>query len=363
MGAGTDAQFALKSPLERRRLIRWRRSRTRTQFAVVRLSYAVIQLFAVSFVTFVLLRVLPGNPAYAIVGPQASQETVKAITHRLGLDRSILEQFWIYLHNLSHGDMGTSWVTGIPVATDLADKLPATLELIGASLLFSVLIGIPLGLLAAVRPRGRGMRAVLLYGLGVSAVPDFWLALMLMYLLFFKAGIAPAPIGQLDLSLTPPPHITGMYVIDSLLSGDWAAFRSSAGHLFLPALVYVLILTGAFVNMTRSAVVEVLQSEFVRYERICGIPERWIWRRLLRNAALPVVTLLASLSTFMIGGAVLVETIFTWDGAGQYAVTAIRNSDLLAVQGFVLVAAALTIAIFTALDLIYVLIDPRTAAR
>jgi ABC-type dipeptide/oligopeptide/nickel transport system permease component len=335
----------------------------RVRFILRRSAYAVVQLFVAAFVTFALLRLIPSNPAYAIVGPQAPRATVEAVTQRLGLNKSILEQFWIYLRDLVHGDMGSSWVTNVPVAHELWHRLPATLELIGASVLLSVLIGVPLGLLAAVRPRGRGMKAVLLYGLGVGAVPDFWLALMLMYLLFFKAGIAPAPLGQLDLSVASPRHITGMYVVDSLLTGNWAAFRSSAAHLVLPTLVYVLILTGAFVNMTRASVTEVLQSDFVRYEHICGIPRTWVWRRLLRNAALPIITLIASLATFMVGGAVLVETIFSWDGAGQYAVQAIRNSDLLAVQGFVLVAGIITIATYLALDLIYVLVDPRAATR
>ena len=277
----------------------------------------------------------------------------------MGLDQPILVQFWIYLKALLHGDLGTSWQTTRPVLEDLLQRFPATLELVTLGLLVAIAIGVTLGLASAFNPRGSLARIADMYGLLAGAVPDFWLALVLIYVFYTLLGFAPAPLGRIDLIIIQPPQVTGLLTIDALLAGDMAAFWSAASHLVLPVVTLGLINAGPILKMTQSTVEKMLQSDFSRYEVLCGMPRRLVIRHALRNALPSVITIISVLYGFLIGGAVLVEIVFSWGGAGQYAVQGVLNSDLYPVLGFVLFSAIFSLFVYLAVDLIYFAIDPR----
>jgi peptide/nickel transport system permease protein len=192
-----------------------------------------------------------------------------------------------------------------------------------------------------------------------GALPDFWLALMLVYALFFRLRLLPAPLGRLDLTVTPPPVRTGMLLVDSMLDGNLAALQSAAAHLVLPCFVLAFVYMGAIAKMLRSTMSELVEGDFARYARACGLPERTVIRYALRNALPPVVTVIGITYGYLLGGAVLVETIFSWNGLGQYAVQSILVLDFAAIQGFVLVAALFSVLVYLGVDVLYFAIDPR----
>jgi peptide/nickel transport system permease protein len=278
----------------------------------------------------------------------------------LGLDRTLIEQFLIYLWNVAHGDLGTSWQTTLPVTTDLAQRFPATLELVTLGLLLALLIGIPLGVAGARFQRGVVRRAADYYGLLAGSLPDFWLALVLIFVFYTILGIAPAPLGRIDFAIIPPEPVTGALLIDSLLAGNWAAFGNAAGHLVLPVLTLGLINAGPILKMTQSTMERMLEADFSRYAELCGLPRRVVVRKALHNALPSIITIVSVLYGFLIGGAVLVEIVFSWGGAGQYAVQGVLNADLNPVLGFVLYSAILSLVVYLMVDLIYFAIDPRT---
>jgi peptide/nickel transport system permease protein len=324
-----------------------------------RLLFIAPQLVGIVLVSFLLVKTIPGDPAVLMLGPTATPEAIASLRLKMGLDQPIFVQFWIYLKDLLHGDLGTSWQTTQPVFNDLLMRFPATLELVTLGLLAAILVGVPLGLVAAFNPRSRLARIADFYGLCAGAVPDFWLALVLIYLFYTVAGIAPAPLGRIDLIVIPPPPVTGMYTIDSLLAGDLEAFRSALAHLVLPVVTLGLINAGPILKMTQSTVEKMLQSDFSRYEVLCGMPRRLVIRHALHNALPSVITIVSVLYGFLIGGAVLVEIVFSWGGAGQYAVQGVLNSDLYPVLGFVLFSAIFSLFVYLAVDLVYFAIDPR----
>jgi ABC-type dipeptide/oligopeptide/nickel transport system permease component len=323
------------------------------------LLFIAPQLLGIVFVSFLLVKSIPGDPAVLMLGPTATPEAIASLRSKLGLDHSLPVQFWIYLKNLAHGDLGTSWQTTRPVLEDLVQRFPATLELVTLGLLVAVLIGVPLGLASAFKEKGIIAQIANFYGLGAGSVPDFWLALVLIFVFYTLLQWAPAPLGRIDLAVIPPPPVTGVLTIDAVLAGDWLALHSAAAHLVLPVLTLGLINAGPILKMTQSAMEKVLQSDFSRYEVLCGMPHRLVVRHALRNALPSVVTIISVLYGFLIGGAVLVEMVFSWGGAGQYAVQGVLNSDLYPVLGFVLFSAIFSLFVYLAVDLIYFAIDPR----
>ena len=198
------------------------------------------------------------------------------------------------------------------------------------------------------------------YGLLAGALPDFWLALVLIFVFYTILGIAPAPLGRIDFAILPPEPITGALLIDSLIAGNWAAFRNAAGHLVLPVLTLGLINAGPILKMTQSTMERMLEADFSRYAEMCGLPQHVVVRKALRNSLPSIVTIVSVLYGFLIGGAVLVEIVFSWGGAGQYAVQGVLNADLNPVLGFVLYSAILSLVVYLMVDLIYFAIDPRT---
>jgi peptide/nickel transport system permease protein len=325
----------------------------------MRLLFIVPQIVGIVLVAFILIKSIPGDPAILMLGPMATVSSIAQLRTQLGLDQPLPVQFWIYLRHLASGDFGTSWQTTRPVLEDLTQRFPATLELVTYGMLLALLIGIPLGVLSAVNSKGLLARAGNLYGLLAGALPDFWLALTLIYLFYTVLGLAPDPIGRIDVMLVPPPSIVGFYSIDALVAGDWTAFRSSISHLALPVLTLGLINAGPIMKMTQSTLQRMLQADFSNYERLCGLPRHLIIRHALRASLPSILTIVSVLYGFLIGGAVLVETVFSWGGAGQYAVQGVLNADFNPVLGFVIFSALFSLFVYLSVDLIYLAIDPR----
>jgi ABC-type dipeptide/oligopeptide/nickel transport system permease component len=325
-----------------------------------RLLFVGPQLAGILLVSFLLVKLIPGDPAVLMLGPFATEDALAKLRTDLGLDRSLIEQFLIYLWDVLQGDLGTSWQTTLPVTTDLAQRFPATLELVTLGLLLALLIGIPLGVAGARFKRGALRKAADYYGLLAGALPDFWLALVLIFVFYTILGIAPPPLGRIDFAIIPPEPITGALLIDSLIAGNWAAFWNVAGHLVLPVLTLGLVNAGPILKMTQSTMEGMLEADFSRYAEMCGLPRYVVVRKALRNSLPSIVTIVSVLYGFLIGGAVLVEIVFSWGGAGQYAVQGVLNADLNPVLGFVLYSAILSLVIYLIVDLIYFAIDPRT---
>src|SRR3974390_2273515 len=325
-----------------------------------RLVTVIPTLIGVIIVTFLLTRVLPGDPAVYFAGPAATPQSIADIRKQLGFDRPLPEQFLRYVNDLAHGNFGNSLSTGRPVSTEITSRLPASAELTLTGLLLSMLIAVPLGVLAAVR-QGSWIDHLcrIVATVGVS-LPVFFTGLLLVYIFYFRLGWAPAPIGRLDVFYTAPAQYTGFYLIDSLLTGDFEAFRAALSQLVLPALTLTIFSLAPIARMTRASMLAVLASEFVRTARASGLSSfRVIVTYAFRNAMLPVVTTLGMVFSFLLGANVLVEKVFAWPGIGSYAVEALIASDFAPVQGFVLTMAILYVALNMAIDVLYGVIDPR----
>lgn len=325
-----------------------------------RLAQTIPVVIGVVIISFVLTRALPGDPAVQFAGQMATLESIEQVRVALGLDKSLPEQFLIYCTALLQGDLGQSVATGRPVLTDLATRLPASLELTLTALVLSCLIAIPLGVLAAVR-QGSWVDHLcrLLVTAGVS-LPTFFTGILLIYVFYYLIGWAPSPLGRLDFIYIDPPRVTGFFLIDSLLEGDLHTFAGAAKQLALPAITLALFTLAPIARMTRAAMLTALSSDYIRTARAAGIaPMRVLIGYAFRNALLPVVTTLGMVFSFVLGANVLVEKVFAWPGIGSYAVEALVQSDYAAVQGFVLAMALLFVLINLIVDLSYTLIDPR----
>lgn len=325
-----------------------------------RLLAALPSVVAVVVVTFLLTRALPGDPAAFFAGPAATPQAVEAIRHSLGLDRPLPIQFADYVVGLVRGDLGTSLTTGQPVAAEILQRLPASVELTLAALLLALLVAIPLGVAAATRPGSWIDHSARVISTAGVSLPVFFTGLLATYLFYFVLGWAPAPMGRIDLFATAPAQVTGFYLIDSLIAGDLDAFRSSAGQLVLPALTLGLFAVAPIARMTRASMLGVLSSDFVRTARASGLSSATIlFTYALRNALLPVVTTMGMVFSFLLGANVLVEKVFAWPGIGSYAIEALIASDYAPVQGFILTMAILYVLLNLLIDVLYGLIDPR----
>lgn len=324
-----------------------------------RMLFVIPQLLGIILVSFLLVKSIPGDPAVLMLGPTATPEAIASLRAQLGLEEPLYVQFGIYVQNLLQGDLGTSWQTTRPVLEDLILRFPATLELVTLSLSLAILVGVSLGVFAARRPNGWVARVADFYGLSAGAIPDFWFALVLIFIFYTLLGWAPAPLGRMDMIVFPPPQVTGAYTIDSLIAGDFQAFRSALSHLVLPVLTLGLLNAGPILKMTQATMERMLESDFSRYEVLSGVPQRLVVRHALQNALPSIVTIISVLYGFLIGGAVLVEIVFSWGGAGQYAVQGVLNSDIYPVLGFVLFSAIFSLIVYIVVDLIYALLDPR----
>lgn len=327
---------------------------------IIRRLIALIPLLlGMSFILFTLTYLLPADPVRAALGPDASLEQISAYREQLGLDDPLWKQYLTYLRNLAQGDFGTSIVSRRPVIDDLIRFFPATLELGLTSLVISVTVAIPLGVVSAVK-RGRGIDRVsqVLSLTGVS-MPVFWLGVLLQILFYAQLGWLPAA-DRLDNALTPPPTVTGMYTIDALLSGQFDVFINALKHLVLPAVALSNINIAILTRITRSSMLDVLAENYVTTARAKGLRARSvIYGHAFRNALVPIVTVAGLRFGDLLAGAILTETIFSWPGIGRYAVKSIANVDFPAIIGFALVAAVLYFLVNLAVDIFYTLADPR----
>ena len=325
-----------------------------------RLVTVIPTLIGVVVVTFLLTRVLPGDPAVYFAGPAATPQSIAEIRKSLGLDRPLPEQFARYVGDLAHGNLGNSLSTGRPVVTEIKSRLPASAELTLAGLILSLAIALPLGILAAVKQGSWIDHTCRVVATAGVSLPVFFTGLLLVYIFYYRLGWAPAPIGRLDAFTDAPTQITGFFLFDSLVTGNVEAFRSAFGQLLLPAFTLAIFSLAPITRMTRASMLAVLASDFVRTARASGLDGRTvIFTYAFRNAMLPVVTTLGMVFSFLLGANVLVEKVFAWPGIGSYAVEALLQSDFAPVQGFVLSMAILYVALNLAIDVLYGVIDPR----
>lgn len=334
----------------------------RMRAVLLRCLQAIPVVIGVVIISFLLTRALPGDPAVYFAGITADEASIEQTRVAMGLDKPLLQQFLIYTGNLLQGDFGQSMTSGRPVATDLINRLPASLELTLAALLLACIIAIPLGVLAATHP-GTWVDHLcrLVVTAGVS-LPTFFTGILLIYIFYYLLGIAPSPLGRLDFIYLEPDHVTGFYLIDAALMGDWETWRGALKQLVLPASTLALFTLAPIARMTRASLLTALSSDFIRTARAAGLGKRKVlYGYAFRNAMLPVVTTLGMVFSFALGANVLVEKVFAWPGIGSYAVEALVVSDYAAVQGFVLAMALLFVFLNLMIDLAYTVIDPRIA--
>ncbi|GAA0951174.1 ABC transporter permease [Nonomuraea longicatena] len=331
------------------------------RFLVRRILIAILLAWGITLVTFVLTNLVPGDPVAANLGQRALGDPAIVAQWRAehGLDKPLPEQYLMHLQGLLQGDFGTSQQSHRPVSEDLAEFVPATLELAGAAILISLVLGVAFGVVAALR-RDRlpdhVLRVVSLVGI---SVPTFWLALVAFYVFFYRLQLTPGS-GRLDPSLSAPEPITGLHTVDAALTGQWDVFASAAGHLVTPALVLALYTIGLLTRFTRSAVLEVLGQDYVRAARAKGLPGRTIlFRYVLRSALVPIITVAGLAFGSLLSGTVLVEAIFAWPGIGQYAYKSATTLDLPAIMGVGLVVGVVYLVINLIVDVLYGVIDPR----
>jgi peptide/nickel transport system permease protein len=331
------------------------------RFVVRRFLAMVLLLLGVTVVAWGLTNLVPGDPAAVALGPVGSQDPalVEFYQQKYGLDKPLPEQYWIYLKNLLHGDLGTAFSTNRPVVDDLRQFVPATAELAVLACLVGFTIGVALGTWAALRREGLSDHALRIVSLAGLSAPGFWLALIILYFFFFKWGLAPGG-GRLSPEVSAPPTTTGAYTIDSIIHGQWSTLRDALWHMMLPALVLVLVIVGYVTRYTRSAVLEVASEDFVRAARAKGLPEHTvILRYILRAAAPSVITVLGLAFAFILAGSVFIESVYSYTGLGMYAFRGATTLDLPAITGTMLFIAAVYIVINFIVDVLYGIIDPR----
>jgi len=330
-------------------------------FLIRRLLLVPVMLVGVTLVVFAVTRLVPADPLAVIVSEKAmdNPQVVQAAVEKWGLDRSLPEQYLRFLGNLLHGDLGLSFKTRRPVAMDLTEFLPATLELTFASMLFALLLGIPLGIIAALRAGGWTDRLIRLVTLLGTSTPPFWSGLVALFFLYYHWGLLPGP-GRIDTRMVAPPPVTNLYTVDALLARDGAAFLDVLRHLLLPAVVLGSIPLAIIARLTRASLLETLQMPYVTTARSKGLTERVVvLRHALRNALIPVVTVIGLSFASLMSGAVMTETVFAWPGLGRYMVEASANLDYPAIMGGTLIIATTYIFVNLIVDLSYGLLDPR----
>ncbi len=331
------------------------------RFLLRRAAALVLLCLGITFVAFAFTQLVPGDPVAANLGEQAAADpaAVAAFEERYGLDEPVPVQYWRYLTNLLQGDLGESLQDHQPVRQNLATYVPATAELAIFSTLIAILVGVPFGVIAAVRwnrPTDHALRVVSLAGI---SMPTFWVALVALYVFFFRLGWFPGG-DRLDPGVLAPPHKTGAYTIDALLAGQWSTAWNALHHLMLPALVLAAFNVALLTRYTRSAVLEVIRNDYVRAARAKGLAESTVLVRHVLRAALPsVVTVIGLIFANVLTGTVLVETIFAWPGVGQYAYRSAVTLDLPSIMGVSLFVAFVYIVVNFVVDVLYGVIDPR----
>jgi len=316
-------------------------------------------MVGISIITFGISHLVPTDPAIVALGDHATDAQIDAFREKYGLNKPVPEQYWIYVTNLVHGDLGISLRTRRPVTADLHDFFPATFELSLTALVLSILIGVPAGVVSAIARNRLPDHIVRIVSLIGGSVPIFWLGLILIGFFYGRLGWLPGG-ARIDKFIPPPPLITGLFTIDSLLAGDYKAFWSSVHHLLLPALALGYFSTAIIARMMRSSMLEVLHQQYVLSAQARGLRRgRVVWRHAARNALIPTVTTIGVTFGSLLSGAVLTETIFSWPGLGRYATNSAINLDFPAVMGVTLLAALVYTVANLVVDVGYHWLDPR----
>jgi peptide/nickel transport system permease protein len=337
------------------------RHRDLRRFLLQRLATGLVLCVGITLVAFVVTHLVPGDPAAANLGQRAigNPAAVRAFNHAYGLDRPLPVQYLVYLKNLLHGNLGISEQSHRPVLTDLAEYIPATIELALFAIAVSMVIGVALGITAAVFRDRWPDQVIRVVSLGGVSMPIFWVALVAFYLLFFKLGWLPGG-GRLDPAQNAPTHLTGLFTVDAAVHGQWTLFWSALQHLVLPGLVLAIFTVGVLTRFTRASMLEIMGNDYVRAARLKGLPEHVVvLRHILRPALVSIITVAGVAFGNLLSGTVLVENIFSWPGVGQYAYHSAINLDLPAIMGVSIFVALVYIVVNLVVDLLYGVIDPR----
>ncbi len=332
------------------------------EFVIRRIVASILVLLGVTVITFSLARVVPSNAAALYIGPRARAEDIERVTKQLGLDKPLPVQYLVYMRDMLGGDWGTSIATKRPVLQELGDRLPATFELLFSAMILAVVIGIPLGVLSA-RYQGKPLDYVVrvISIVGVS-LPAFWLGLLLQIIFFRHLDLLPLS-GRVDSDMrftSPIESITDFYLIDTLLSQNWVAFKDIGWHLILPAVTLAAYSMGLIARMTRATMLEVLEQDFIRTARAYGIKEQFIiYGYALKNAIGPTLTIIGLTFAFALTGTFFVEVIFNWPGLGLFTVRSLLNLDYPAIMGITLFGACSYVIINLCVDLLQAWVDPR----
>ena len=315
-------------------------------------------LLGVSIIVFFMVRAIPGDPAQILLGQNATQEQVQQLRASMGLDKPVLVQYGVFLRDALTGDLGESIVTGRPVTAELLARFPATLELTGFAMVIAVLVGVPVGVISAVKQYSWLDKITSVLALTGISMPIFWLAMILIVIFGVKLQLLPFP-GRLSSGISISAF-TGLVLVDSLLTGNFAAFWDGLKHLIMPALALGTIPMAVIMRMTRSSMLEVMGEDYVRTARAKGVvPWRVVSKHALRNALLPTVTVIGLQVGLLMGGAIVTETIFSWPGIGQIAYESVSRRDYAMIQGVVLYAALLFVLVNLVVDILYAVLDPR----
>lgn len=329
----------------------------RLEIVFSRLVWLIPTLLGLIVVVFVISNVVPTDPARIVAGENATQEQIAALRQKMGLDEPLIVQFGYYLRDLATGDMGRSLYTQRAISSDLLHRLPATLELTFAAMILAIGLGVPLGVVSAIRRNSLIDQILRLVSIAGLAVASFWLAMELQ--MYFSTKLGWTPLNGRISGFGPQP-ITGFLVIDSILRRDWDSLEDALHHLILPAVTLALPAAATLVRFTRAGVLEVVNSNFVLYETAMGFPRSLIvWKYVLRNALISTVTQIGLVFGALFAGAVVVEAVFDWPGLGTYAVQSILQSDTKAILGFSLLVGLVFVLVNLAVDVVHTFIDPR----
>lgn len=331
------------------------------QNLIRRLFLIIPMAIGITLLLFVVTHIVPVNPLAVILTERSMDdpEAIAAATAKWGLDKPLPVQYAIYLKNLLQGDLGVSFKTKNPVALDLKNFLPATIELAICSFIFAILLGLPLGIISAYRSGSLADQATRIFSLLGASMPPFWSGLLILFVFYYKLEWAPGP-GRIDSRIGSPAPVTGLFVVDSLLEHNMPAFWSSLGHLVLPSIILGWFTLALVARITRSSMLEALSQDYVRTARAKGQVERLVvLSHALRNALIPLVTLMGLAFAGLMSGAIMTETIFSWPGIGRYAVESAANLDYPAISGTTLLIAVIYMLVNIVVDMLYTIIDPR----
>lgn len=340
-------------------LARFAALETGLRFVTRRLVTGIIAMIGVTFIVFILSHEV-GDPVYLLVGNTGSPAQVARLRHEYGFDQPVLVQYWHYLSGLVHGNLGISTFNRQPVTHILTQVFPATLELAFAALVIAVAIAVPIGIAAGRRPQSIWAKVgsgVLRFGV---AMPSFWLGLLLIWIFVYTLHLLPAPTGELDIAVTPPPDVTHMVLIDALLANQWSVVGNALAHLVLPAVTLAFVSMPALIALARAVSARVFDSDYMRFATSNGLGRRTLYGRYaMRNLVPSLATQTAMNFGYLLGGTVLVETVFSWPGIGQYSVLSMQRLDFEPVLGVAILASAMYLLLYFLSDVAILVLDPR----